>query len=174
MQLPAGTRLLDLSSATVLPGMIDTHVHVSTGGNTPGFTTVLDMDSRGSFYMVDLRDAINSGIVQGPRMQVVGQAINQRATNYYPDSQSVRYWVQSPADLEIARMNQTTSWLRFLTTISATTAALVVVALLPQGGHYARVDGGAPVYALSLVKMVVPENRLTAPLRNLWRLPCGF
>src|SRR5262249_6112435 len=98
-----------LSSATVLPGMIDTHVHVNTGGSTlaqralralanaqidldAGFTTVLDMDSRGSFYTVDLRDAINSGIVQGPRMQVVGQSINQRATNYYPDSQSVRYY----------------------------------------------------------------------------------
>jgi hypothetical protein len=55
-----------------------------------GFTAVLDMDSRGSSYTVDLRDAINSGIVQGPRMQVVGQSINQRATNYYPDAQSVR------------------------------------------------------------------------------------
>jgi hypothetical protein len=71
-------------------------LHVNTGGNTQaqralralanaqidlaaGFTAVLDMDSRGSFYTVDLRDAINSGIVQGPRMQVVGQSINQRA-----------------------------------------------------------------------------------------------
>jgi imidazolonepropionase-like amidohydrolase len=82
--------------------MIDTHVHVNTGGNTPaqrafialanaqtdlavGFTTVLDMDSRGGFNTVDLRDAINAGLLQGPRMQVVGQSINQRATNYYTD-----------------------------------------------------------------------------------------
>ena len=58
--------------------MIDTHVHVNTGGQTPaeralialtnaqidleaGFTTVLDMDSRGGFNTVDLRDAINAG-----------------------------------------------------------------------------------------------------------------
>ena len=56
-----------------------------------GFTTVLDMDSRGGFNTVDLRDAINAGLVQGPRMQVVGQSINQRAGNYYPDDQSVRF-----------------------------------------------------------------------------------
>lgn len=109
VQIPADATVIDLGAATVLPGMIDTHVHVNTGGNTPaqrafialanaqtdlavGFTTVLDMDSRGGFNTVDLRDAINAGLLQGPRMQVVGQSINQRATNYYPDSQSLRYF----------------------------------------------------------------------------------
>jgi imidazolonepropionase-like amidohydrolase len=49
------------------------------------------MDSRGGFNTVDLRDAINAGLVQGPRMQVVGQSINQRANTYYADSQSIRF-----------------------------------------------------------------------------------
>jgi imidazolonepropionase-like amidohydrolase len=107
---PAGATLLDLSAATVLPGMIDGHVHLNLQApNSPskralialanaqvdleaGFTTVLDMDSRGGFNTVDIRDAINSGMFPGPRMQVVGQSINQRATNYYPDLQSLRYY----------------------------------------------------------------------------------
>src|SRR5882672_6900277 len=109
VQIPEGTSVIDLGTATMMPGMIDAHVHVNTGGNTAslaaralralanaqidldvGFTSVLDMDSRGTFYTVDLRDAINNGSVRGPRMQVVGQSLNPRATNYYPDNQSVR------------------------------------------------------------------------------------
>lgn len=100
--IPAGAQVIDLGTATVMPGMIDAHVHLYPADNIPeatrtivavanaqtdlnaGFTTVLDMDTRGGYGTVDLRNAINNGLVMGPRMQVVGQSLNQRASSAYP------------------------------------------------------------------------------------------
>jgi len=97
---PAGATLIDLGAATLLPGLIDAHVHTYGPGTDThqramaavanaqkdlqaGFTTVMDMDSRGGYGTVDLRNAINGGIIDGPRMQVAGQSLNQRASGAY-------------------------------------------------------------------------------------------
>src|SRR5258708_26799256 len=76
VQAPAGATVIDLGSASVLPGVIDGHVHLNLNApNTPakralialanaqvdleaGFTTVLDVDSRGGFNTFQVRDAI--------------------------------------------------------------------------------------------------------------------
>src|SRR5262245_12526494 len=95
--VPSGATVIDLGSATLLPGLIDAHVHTYGPGSDPheraitavanaqkdlraGFTTVMDMDSRGGYGTVDLRNAINAGVIDGRGMQVGGRTINQRAS----------------------------------------------------------------------------------------------
>jgi imidazolonepropionase-like amidohydrolase len=102
VSVPPGAEVVDLSRATVLPGLIDRHVHLMqeqqpndaraafSGLNyalkdlNAGFTTLQDMGSAFTYATVELRDAINKGQVPGPRLQVAGPQLNPRAATYYP------------------------------------------------------------------------------------------
>ena len=98
---PAGVKLIDLSTKTVLPGLIDSHVHLSSdpGGDyrneavdpdewgvvvgaknarvtaLAGFTTVRDLGSAPLVGFV-LRDGTAKGLIPGPRILSAGTAIS--------------------------------------------------------------------------------------------------
>lgn len=97
---PKGANVIELPNATLLPGFIDAHTHITfepnfgyqeLGVSIPkealigaknarvtleaGFTTIRNVGARG-FTDVALRDAINEGLVPGPRMLVSGPALS--------------------------------------------------------------------------------------------------
>jgi imidazolonepropionase-like amidohydrolase len=94
VQIPPDAKVIDLSRATILPGLIDGHVHLTDaqGGlmhqqlvamNTAtrslnaGFTTLVAMGSHGGGYAdVELRDAIDSGLLEGPRILAAGPLLD--------------------------------------------------------------------------------------------------
>ncbi len=100
IDIPADANVVDLSDATVLPGLIDMHVHLTgdqdahgyrnLAASIPrnalfgaanarrtlnaGFTTVRNVGA-GGYADIALRDAIKHGDVPGPRMRVSGPSL---------------------------------------------------------------------------------------------------
>lgn len=99
---PKGVQVINLRDAYVLPGLIDSHVHITSESGPDqrikefeetqvdqafdgagyayktllaGFTTVQDVGG-GNDAVFGLRDAIAKGMVPGPRMRAAGQAIS--------------------------------------------------------------------------------------------------
>src|SRR5579863_5791328 len=93
VKIPSGAKVIDLSNATVLPGLIDGHVHLTdaqgnlqhqmmvalfsaTSSLNAGYTTLVAMGSHGGGYAdVELKKAIESGLVKGPRLITAGPLI---------------------------------------------------------------------------------------------------
>ena len=109
---PAGAKQIDLSTQTCLPGLIDTHVHLTMEFNKAsysntfhwnvadyavrstvfarrtlmaGFTTVRNLADIAN-ESVALRNAINEGVVVGPRIFTAGQAIGSTGGHADPSN----------------------------------------------------------------------------------------
>src|SRR5579862_3379140 len=100
---PAGAKMIDLGQTTLMPGLIDVHVHLflhpgeedlqTVEESVPqrtitatlaarddlmaGFTAERDMGTEGAGSAdTAVRDAINQGRIPGPRLRISGNAIN--------------------------------------------------------------------------------------------------
>ncbi|MDR6196761.1 amidohydrolase family protein [Siphonobacter sp. SORGH_AS_0500] len=121
----SGEKVIDLKSKTVMPGLIDCHVHLESetrrGGaidrftlnpadiafestrnakNTllAGFTTVRDLG--GSGVNVALRNAINKGLVVGPRIYTSGKSIATTGGHADPTNAYRKDLMGDPGPLE--------------------------------------------------------------------------
>lgn len=113
VQAPPGARVIDVSTSTVLPGLIDAHTHILLQGDVTaadyaeqllkesipyrtiratvaartalehGFTTLRDLETEGAMYAdVDVKTAIDRGVIPGPRLFVATRAL--APTGRYP------------------------------------------------------------------------------------------
>ena len=127
LRIPPGARLVDLGDATLLPGLIDLHTHL-TGDervhwedalvrSTPpadalwgarnaritllaGFTSVRDLGPTWPYVDVELRRAIDDDAVPGPRMMVAGNYVS--STGGAGDARQFSIYVDVPVVRNLA------------------------------------------------------------------------
>jgi imidazolonepropionase-like amidohydrolase len=125
--VPKEARVLDLGSATLLPGLIDLHTHLTDEVGThweetllkgtpgraaafgvknardtlmAGFTTCRDMGPTWPYTDVDLRYAIDKGAVPGPRLLVAGNYVS--STGGAGDARQFSIYVDVPVVRNLA------------------------------------------------------------------------
>jgi len=171
-----GDTLIDLPNATVVPGMIDAHTHItgdpwhhgyaglanSTAREAlygaqyakvtleAGFTTIRNVGA-GGYADIDLRDAINSGGIEGPRIYASGPALS--ITGGHCDENLLPYEWHKQADGVADGVEAVQHKVREIIKYGAD-----VIKVCATGGVLSRGDDPkASQFSLEEMKMIVSE-----------------
>lgn len=179
--LPADAHVIDLGNATVLPGLIDCHTHVTGQPENfyedlfrkspideattshlyarrtllAGFTTIRNVGA-GNYVDFALRRAIEKGEVAGPRMQASGPALS--ATGGHGDLNGMSPYVRFEGDIN--GVADGVDAVRKKVRENIKYGADVIKMLATAGVLSEEESVGAPQYQLDEMKAIVEEAAL--------------
>lgn len=180
LKVPAGAKEIDLRGRTVLPGLIDAHTHITGQPENyysdlfrkssiddavtahvyarrtleAGFTSVRVLGAR-DYVDVALRNAINSGLVVGPRLQVAAMTVG--ATGGHGDISGFSPWLRFEGFSGIA---DGVDAIRKLVRTEVKNGADVIKIMATAGVLSEEESVGAPQYSLEEMKVAVEESAM--------------